>query len=100
MFFTTSSRLENHVMQLDNKEPCMSTKTDQLKQPDEKPDFWTQHSISNHVSLFSMLYGNREPSYRKLRESFNAVVPLTVTWLGLDGLSRKLSILVALKRKK
>ena len=82
-------------MQLDNKDPCMSTKTDQLRQSDEKPDFLTQHSISNHVSLFSMLYGIREPSYRKLRESLNAVVPLTVTWLGSDGLTRKLSLLIA-----
>lgn len=79
-------------MQLDNKELCMSTKTDQLRQPDE-PDFLTQRSVSNHASLFSMLYGNREPSYRKLREMLNAVVPLNVTWLGSDGLTRKLLLI-------
>ena len=82
-----------HVMQLDDK-------TDQLRPREEKPDFWTQHSISNHDSLFSMLYGTREPCYRKLRELLNAVVPLTVTWLGSDGLTRTLSLSYCMLKRK
>jgi len=76
-------------MEPDNKEPCLSTETDQLRHT-AKSDFLTERSLSNHVPLFSILYRTLKPSYRTIREVLDAVVSLTVTWLGPDGLIRKL----------
>jgi len=62
-------------MKPDNKEPRMPTETDQLRHEEAKPDFLTERSVSHNVPLFNILYGSREPSYRKLREVLDGVVP-------------------------
>ena len=88
-------------MKSDNKEPHMPTETNRLRHEEAKPDFLTQRSVSHNVPLFTILYGSRTPSYRKLREGLDAVVPLTVTWLGPDEQIRKLSLSYCkLKKKK
>jgi|SRR5947207_8648890 len=87
-------------MKPDNKESHISTETDQLRHEETKPDFLTQRPISHNVPLFNILYGSRKPSYRKLREGLDAVVPLTVTWLGPDEQTRKLSAMLQVKKKR
>ena len=62
-------------MKPDNKEPRMPTEIDQLRHEEAKPDFLTERSVSHNVPLFNILYGSREPSYRKLREVLDGVVP-------------------------
>ena len=88
-------------MKPENKEPHTPTETDQLTYEEAKPGFLTGRSVSHNVPLFNILYGSREPSYHKLREVLDAVVPLTVTWLGPDESIRKLSLSYCkLKEKK
>ena len=70
----------------------MPTETDQLRHEETKPDFLTQRSVPHNVPLFNILYGSRKPSYWKIREGLDAVVPLTVTWLGPDEQIRRLSL--------
>ena len=79
-------------MKPDNKEPHMPTEIDQPRHEEANPDFLTQRSVSHNIPLFNILYGSRKPSYRKLQEGLDAVVPLTVTWLGPDEQIRKLSL--------
>jgi hypothetical protein len=86
-------------MELDKKESCLPTETDHLRHR-AKPDFLTERSSSNHVPLFNILYGALKPSYCKIREVLDAVVSLTVTWLGPDGLICKLFLSSRMLKQK